>query len=150
MLLSNTCIYGLRASVLLASKHGDKFVTIRELSEELNISFHFLTKVLQQLTKSEILQSYKGPNGGVKLAKKASEITFMDVVISIDGNNIMKECALGMPVCSELKPCPLHDQWTAMKGNILNMMNTVSLDQLAANRHTDTLYNSYIAHARKE
>lgn len=149
MLLSNTCIYGLRAAVLLASKDGDKFVTIRELSDELHISFHFLTKVLQQLTKSEILQSYKGPNGGVKLASPASQITFMDVVISIDGENIIKECALGLRGCGELKPCPLHDQWTAMKENILQMMRDVSLSQLAANRNTDPLEQLAAAHVLK-
>ncbi|MCC5942797.1 MAG: Rrf2 family transcriptional regulator [Balneolaceae bacterium] len=150
MLLSNTCIYGLRASVLLASKEGDKFVTIRELSDELHISFHFLTKVLQQLTKSELLQSYKGPNGGVKLARPASQITFMDVVISIDGENIIKECALGLPGCGELKPCPLHDQWSAMKENILRMMRDVSLKQLAANKNSDPLKQLASVHALKK
>ena len=137
MLLSNTCIYGLRASVLLASKLSDDFVTIRELSDELNISFHFLTKVLQMLTKSGILKSYKGPNGGVKLARPASQITFMDIVESIDGKQIIKECALGLPGCGELKPCPLHDQWSALKENILNMMNHISLEQLASNKASD-------------
>lgn len=135
MLLSNTCIYGLRASVLLASKDGENFVTIRELSDELHISFHFLTKVLQQLTKSELLTSYKGPNGGVKLARPASEITFMDIVVSIDGKNIIKECALGLPGCGEIASCPLHDEWVAMKGSILKMMHSVSLEQLAQSKN---------------
>jgi len=136
MLLSKTCMYGLRASVLLASKSQDEYTTIRELSEELDMSFHFLTKVLQKLTKSELLESYKGPNGGVKLARNAAAITFMDIVISIDGNSIVHECALGLPGCGVLTPCPLHSQWAGMKENILNMMNTISLAELAGN-HKD-------------
>jgi len=136
MLLSKTCIYGLRAAVLLASKKQDEYTTIRELSDELGISFHFLTKVLQKLTKSELLESYKGPNGGVKLARNAASITFMDVVISIDGNSIVHECALGLPGCGVLKPCPLHSQWAGLKENILNMMITISLAELAGN-HED-------------
>lgn len=134
MLLSNTCIYGLRASVLLASKKREDFVTIRELSDELQISFHFLTKVLQQLTKSELLESYKGPNGGVKLARPAGKISFMDVVISIDGEYIVTECALGLPGCGVLKPCPLHDQWSVLKENILTMMSEITLEEMASNR----------------
>ena len=136
MLLSKTCIYGLRASVLLAGKQGTEYVTIRELSDELDISFHFLTKVLQKLTKSELLISYKGPNGGVKLAKSAAKITFMDVVISIDGDSIVHECALGLPGCGVLKPCPLHSQWSGLKENILIMMTSISLADLAGN-HED-------------
>ncbi|MFU8811484.1 MAG: RrF2 family transcriptional regulator, partial [Balneolaceae bacterium] len=64
-MLSKSCTYGLRAAVLLATKEKEVYVTIKELSDELDISFFFLTKVLQQLTKAELLESYKGPNGGV-------------------------------------------------------------------------------------
>jgi len=136
MLLSQTCIYGLRASVLLASKQQSEYTTIRELSDDLDISFHFLTKVLQKLTRSELLESYKGPNGGVKLAKHASDITFMDVVISIDGNSIIHECALGLPGCGIMKSCPLHNQWAVLKENILSMMSNISLEELAGNKKT--------------
>jgi Rrf2 family transcriptional regulator, iron-sulfur cluster assembly transcription factor len=134
MLLSKSCIYGLRASVLLAQKKNDGFITIRELSDELNISFHFLTKVLQELTKSELLESYKGPNGGVKLARPAGKITFMDVVLSIDGDYMIKECVLGLPGCGVMKPCALHDQWSDLKNNILAMMKEFSLEEVANNR----------------
>jgi len=124
-------MYGLRATVFLAKKKQGDYVTIREISDELGISFHFLTKVLQRLTKSELLESYKGPNGGVKLARPAAEITFMDVVISIDGNTIIDDCALGLPGCGILKPCPLHDQWSVLKQNMLKMMRNVTMADIA-------------------
>lgn len=108
MILTKSCIYALRSSVYLAKQHEDFYVTIKELSDELGISFHFLTKVLQQLTKQEILKSYQGPNGGVKLAKDACEITFLEIVQSVDGSHVISECALGLPGCGELAPCPLH------------------------------------------
>lgn len=132
MLLSKTCIYGIRASVLLATKKQSDFITIRELSDELDISFHFLTKVLQKLTRSDLLESYKGPNGGVKLARSASAITFMDIVDSIDGDSLVHECALGLPGCGVLKPCPLHSQWSGLKEDILITMKNISLAELAS------------------
>ncbi len=146
MLLSKTCIYGLRASVLLASKKqgGLEYTTIRELSDELEISFHFLTKVLQKLTKSELLESYKGPNGGVKLARDASSINFMDVVRSIDGDSLIHECALGLPGCGLLKPCPLHDQWSGLKMNIITMMQDITLKDMANNDSTGHLLKNPI------
>ncbi|TVQ01885.1 MAG: Rrf2 family transcriptional regulator [Balneolaceae bacterium] len=131
MILSKSCVYGLRASVYLASKKNDDFITIRKLSGDLNISFHFLTKVLQQLTKAEILESYKGPNGGVKLAKPAHTVSFLDVVISIDGKYMLSECILGLPVCGELKPCPLHGEWSELKDNLRYMMANVTLEDLS-------------------
>ena len=131
MILSKSCVYGLRASVYLASKKNDDFITIRKLSDDLNISFHFLTKVLQQLTKAEILESYKGPNGGVKLAKPAHSVSFLDVVISIDGKYMLSECILGLPVCGELNPCPLHGEWSELKDNLRYMMANVTLEDLS-------------------
>ena len=131
MILSKSCIYGLRASVYLASKKKDDFITIKNLSDDLNISFHFLTKVLQQLTKAEILESYKGPNGGVKLAKPAHSVTFLDVVLSIDGKYMLSECILGLPVCGELNPCPLHDEWHQLKENLRSMMANITLEELS-------------------
>lgn len=132
MPLSKTCIYGIRASVLLAAKKQGDFITIRELSDELDISFHFLTKVLQKLSKSELLESCKGPNGGVKLTRSASEITFMDIIDSIDGDSLVHECALGLPACGVLKPCPLHSQWRGLKEDILITMKNISLAELAS------------------
>jgi Rrf2 family transcriptional regulator, iron-sulfur cluster assembly transcription factor len=134
MLLSKSCIYALRASVLIATKKNDGFITIRELSDELKISFHFLTKVLQEMTKAELLESYKGPNGGVKLARPASKITFMDVVQSIDGDYLIHECVLGLPGCGLLKPCALHDQWSVLKSDIIDMMNEHTLEEIAKNK----------------
>lgn len=139
-MLSKSCLYGLRASVFLASKKSGGYVNIREISNELNISFHFLTKVLQQLTQAQILESYKGPNGGIKLAKPAEKITFIDIVLAIDTNHMFTECILGLPGCGKLKPCPLHDQWSALKEELLEMMEHSTLRELAE-RNTELSYH---------
>ncbi|HCT51303.1 MAG TPA: transcriptional regulator, partial [Balneola sp.] len=66
MLLSKSCVYGLRASIYLASKSDEEFNSIKEMSDKLEISFHFLTKILQQLTAESLMVSYKGPKGGIR------------------------------------------------------------------------------------
>ncbi len=68
--LSKATVYGLRALVFMASeKERTGYVSISEIAERLNISFHFLTKTFQTLTQHGILESYRGPNGGVALTK---------------------------------------------------------------------------------
>jgi Rrf2 family protein len=146
MLISKSSIYALRSAIYLARQDQNCYVTIKELSDELEISFHFLTKVLQELTKREILKSYQGPHGGVKLAKDAGEITFLDIVQSIDGSHTIADCALGLPDCGELTPCPLHEQWSGLKTSLKTMMEQLSVAELAA-RHskqaTDSNQTSY-------
>lgn len=131
MSLSHSCIYGLRASVLLAERQREGFVTIRELSNELDISFHFLTKVLQHLTQAKILESYKGPNGGVKLAKNADDITILEIINSLDKDYAIPKCALGLPIFQNHKACPIHKEWTNLKLKIENMIETVTIRELA-------------------
>lgn len=128
---SRSFIYGLRATVLLAGKQGDGFITIRELSDELDIPFHFLTKVLQRLTHSEILESYKGPNGGVKLNRNAADITIQDIIKSLDKNFTVPECALGFPIFHNHKTCPIHNEWAELRNKIETMIKTITIQELA-------------------
>ncbi|MBN2733018.1 MAG: Rrf2 family transcriptional regulator [Balneolaceae bacterium] len=131
MLLSKSCVYGLRASLFLASNQNSEYVSIKELSKQLDISFHFLTKILQQLTAVDLLKSLKGPNGGVRLSKPGDEITLLDVVVAIDGDDLFQECVLGLPGCGREKPCPLHNIWAATRGDIREMLETNNLLDMA-------------------
>jgi Rrf2 family transcriptional regulator, iron-sulfur cluster assembly transcription factor len=130
MLLSKSCVYGLRAAIYLATNVNGDYVPIKKMSEKLEISHHFLTKILQQLTADDLLDSYKGPNGGVKLKRSADDITLMDVVIAIDGPELLTECALGLPGCGHKNPCPLHDKWATTRDSIRHMLESSSLSQL--------------------
>ena len=131
MLLSKSCVYGLRASLFLASNQNRQYISIKELSEKLDISFHFLTKILQQLTAVDLLESLKGPNGGVRLSKPGDEITLLDVVIAIDGDELFTECVLGLPGCGMEKPCPFHNHWMDTRDDIREMLETNSLAKMA-------------------
>jgi Rrf2 family protein len=112
MILSQKCVYGLRAIMYVAQNNDDGYVSIKKISDNLNISFHFLTKILQVLTQNKIMESYRGPNGGVNLIIPANKITILEIVQLIDGVHIFHKCILGLPTCDDKHPCPLHDQWT--------------------------------------
>lgn len=131
MLLSNACVYGLRASVYLASVSSESYTSITKISEELDISRHFLTKVLQKLTDAGLLESMKGPKGGVKLVHSGDEIMLLEIVAAIDGMDLLTECALGLPGCGTEKPCPIHDKWADTRDEIRKMLGETSLHDLA-------------------
>jgi len=131
MLLSKACVYGLRASLYLASNQNGEYVSIRDMSDQLDISFHFLTKVLQQLSSVGYMESYRGPSGGIRLTEKGKKAALLDVVTAIDGDDLFTECVLGLPGCGSRKPCPLHDQWAETRNAITNMLRETSLTDLA-------------------
>ena len=129
-LLSKTCLYGIRAALFVASVEDRKFVSIRRISSELGISFYFLTKILQTLTHHKIMVSYRGPNGGVSLARSASDITLMELIDIIETENCLNECVLGLKGCGEGVPCPLHDEWSVARDGIKNMFSGTTLAEL--------------------
>jgi Rrf2 family protein len=131
MLLSQACVYGMRASIYLASRNNDSYTSISKISERLDISRHFLTKILQEMTKSDLLESLKGPNGGVKLKQPAESIRLVDVVEAIDGLDVLTECMLGLPGCGNKQPCPVHDKWANIRTQLRNMLESNNLAELA-------------------
>jgi Rrf2 family transcriptional regulator, iron-sulfur cluster assembly transcription factor len=131
MLLSKSCEYGIRATLYLAKLDQPGYVSIRDISDELDISFHFLTKIFQKLTQAGILTSFRGPNGGVALAKPASQIRLVDLVVAIDGPDLFQECILGLPGCGNRKPCPLHKAWATERERLQAMFTGVTLQTTA-------------------
>ena len=126
--LSKSCVYGLRATLYVASFGADrKFVPIREVAGELGLSFHFLTKILQQLTEAGLMESYRGPNGGIALARNAAKLSLMDVVKAIDGDALFGTCVLGLAECSNSHPCPLHDMWGKQRAELAGELKRTTL-----------------------
>ena len=131
MLLSKSCIYGVRASIYLAVYEDQGYTPIKEIANTLNISFHFLTKILQILTKAEIIKSIKGPNGGVALKYPSNKTTVYDIVFALDGTEVFDECVLALPNCSDENPCSLHKIWQRTKEELRTELKSESLNKLA-------------------
>ena len=139
-MLSNSCLYGIRASLLVASMGEDKkYVPIKQISAELGLSFYFLTKILQKLTHHKLMISYRGPNGGVALAKPAGEITLMDMIAAIEPDHTFEDCIMGLKGCGDELPCPLHDQWATVRDQIKAMFENTNLADLGKKIKEDGL-----------
>lgn len=108
-MFSRSCQYALRAVIYLA-RHSEtnKNTGVKEIADTLGIPQQFLAKILQQLSKQNLLSSIKGPNGGFFLSEENLNVTLLQVVECIDGPSILTSCVMGLPNCSTERPCPLH------------------------------------------
>lgn len=131
MLLSKSCIYAIRASIYLAVNRRRTLIPIKEVADTLSISFHFLTKILQILKQENIIDSVKGPNGGVGLLRQPHEISLYDIIIAVDGDAIFEKCILGLPGCSDDNPCPMHHIWRHSKADLTHNIQNETLNALA-------------------
>jgi Rrf2 family protein len=145
-MLSNSCKYGIRAVVYLASRHTRNNIGIREISGDLGLPSPFLAKILQQLARHKILNSVKGPNGGFSLKKKPESITMLDIVKIIDGDNLFKNCLIHEGACNDVrksrKACPVHEDYSVIRSKIDGLFRNKTIADLA--RVADTSDNIFI------
>ncbi|MCB9364920.1 MAG: Rrf2 family transcriptional regulator [Flavobacteriales bacterium] len=132
-MFSKACEYGIKAAIFIAVKsEQESRVSLNEIAKEINSPIAFTAKVLQQLTKSGIVDSVKGPKGGFEIDKnKIVEIKLSKIVSAIDGDAIYKGCGLGFHNCNENKPCPVHHKFKLIRDDLKQMLETTSLLDLS-------------------
>ncbi|MDX1601510.1 MAG: Rrf2 family transcriptional regulator [Salinimicrobium sediminis] len=108
-MLSSSSKYAVNA-VLYLAVHSSQINKIRakEIAEAIKLPSPFLAKLLQTLSRENIVSSSKGPTGGFYLTPEAQQRPLLEVVKIIDGTDRLDECVLGLKKCSSEKPCPVH------------------------------------------
>jgi len=128
-MFSNSCEYGLRAIIFIAQQTTQNHkVSLSTISEEINSPQAFTAKILQKLTRNNIVKSIKGPYGGFEIEKdKLEAITLRDVVDIFDGETIYTRCGLGLTQCNENSPCPVHHKFVKIREELKNMLENTTL-----------------------
>jgi Rrf2 family iron-sulfur cluster assembly transcriptional regulator len=128
VIFSKKCEYGLQAVLYIAAHQRGEVIPSDEIARKLNIPKEFVSKILQSLTESGIVDSKKGKAGGFLLAKDPSGIRLIDIVAAIDGLDIFNNCVLGFPNCNPDNPCPVHSKWGELRTLTYNMLNDETID----------------------
>lgn len=75
MRFSTKTRYGLKAVLILASRHGEGSVSVAQIARAEGISVPYLEQILNALKGKGLVKSVRGPQGGYILSTHPSEIT---------------------------------------------------------------------------
>lgn len=127
-IFSKTCEYAMRAVFFIAHRtaNGGR-VGIKEIASGIDSPEYFLAKILQDLSKRGIIQSAKGPNGGFYLDEISLKKPLAEVVKAVDGDSLFVNCSLGLKYCSEVNPCPLHNEFKEIRNKIYLMLQNTNI-----------------------
>jgi Rrf2 family protein len=131
LFFSRQCEYALQAVLYIALKPQGKMSSIKEMTKKLDIPYHFLGKIMQDLSRKGLLTSLKGPTGGFALGMPAKDMTLFHIVEAIDGVEFTSECVMGFPECSGKNPCALHEQWAGLRDGIYKMLVNKHVAEMA-------------------
>ncbi|TCO72362.1 Rrf2 family transcriptional regulator [Rhodovulum euryhalinum] len=84
MKLSTKGRYAMVALVDLSLQRGDDLVSLAEISKRQDISLPYLEQLFVKLRRAGLVESVRGPGGGYRLARPASEIRVVDVLGAVD------------------------------------------------------------------
>ncbi|MFA6457162.1 MAG: Rrf2 family transcriptional regulator [Bacteroidota bacterium] len=129
--LSKKVEYGLIAIRHIASVNNH-ISTVKEISEKYSIPSDVLAKVMQKLTKGKLITSYQGAMGGYTLARRADEISVMNVISVIEGSQVsITQCFTDEPEsCSIYLNCTIKNPLGKIQHNLEHVFNSMKVSEI--------------------
>ncbi len=127
--LTKKADYGLIALRHLASTN--RTASAKDIADAYHLPVPLLAKVLQKLTKANILRSVSGTNGGYGLARDPGRISALEVVRAIDGPVILTHCFTEHGVCDQSDNCTVREPLRRVHEAILDLLNRFTITDLA-------------------
>ena len=99
--ISEATSLALHAMAYLAVNGGGRSVSAREISGAFSVSEAHLSKVFQRLARVGLVETQRGPGGGMRMARDPEDITLLEIYEAIEGPLSKNTCLLGRPACGD-------------------------------------------------
>jgi len=136
MLYSKTAKYAVLALSEIARHGTDRPLPTHAIADAANVPYPLLAKTLAPLKRAELVVAARGKHGGIRLARPAEEITILDVVLALDGSEMLSDCPLDLEACSCQKQCALHPIWKPARDAVVHFLERTSIQDVADARAT--------------
>ncbi len=130
-MISNSSKYALKAILYLAvNTSEEEKILAKNLSGPANVPQAYLSKLLQELARHNLISSVRGPRGGFYLTEENRKVRLMEIITVIDGDNRLTSCMLSLNKCNDEHPCPLHDLVGDTKTKFIENLEKTTIQNL--------------------
>ena len=130
MRLTRQTNYAIRILMYCAANDG-RLSRIPEIAAAYSVSELFLFKILQPLVEHKLVETVRGRNGGVRLARPAADITLFDVVRVTEENFAMAECfEKDSTDCPLVDSCSLNEALRKALGAFFEVLAGYTIEDL--------------------
>ncbi|WP_411728272.1 Rrf2 family transcriptional regulator [Methyloglobulus sp.] len=126
--------YAVTAMLDLAFHGRDKTVTLKDIAARQTLSLSYLEQLFACLRRVGMVQGVRGPGGGYRLCRDASEINVADIIAAVDEQIDATRCG-GKSNCQGDQTCLTHDLWTGLSTQIKAYLKDISLAELLEKQH---------------
>lgn len=130
--------YGMRCLLQLA-EGDERPMQIRTIAGKEGLSQDYVGKILTRLRRMGLVKSVRGLNGGYILARKPSEITMGEAILSlsekpINIDTLKKDLCGQFPgnrkECIHLQGCNVRQVWSMVMLEVYKKLNSITLESL--------------------
>jgi len=143
-MLNKATKYALRAMVCLVSCNRDKPLGYKSIARQIEAPEQFTAKILQELVRSGLVRSTRGPGGGFVVHESNPDPTLIEVIRVFEGNSLFESCGFGLKHCSDTHPCPLHHEYARIRDQYKQMAEKNRLSDLADRISNGQAYLSHL------
>jgi FeS assembly SUF system regulator len=101
-----------------------------ELAEHAGLELPTVSKLLKPLAHAGLVESFRGSNGGYRLARPAHDISLIEIVEAIEGPVGMTECSGEHSTCELESHCGVRGNWRHINDVVADALRGVSLAQM--------------------
>jgi Rrf2 family transcriptional regulator, cysteine metabolism repressor len=131
--LSSKSEYALLALIALADQfQGSEPLQIRQIAAQQNIPDRYLEQLLATLRRSGLVRSQRGSKGGYMLAREPWQITVLEVMTCIEGNDAVSVREYQTSQTAEKKV--VDDVWKSACDALRTLLQNCTLQDLCEHR----------------
>jgi len=121
--------YGLLVTNELA-KETQQLKKTEDIASAVQLPLTTVRKILQHLVDAKVVESFRGINGGYRLAKPAEDLKIVDVISAIEGPIAITECSVGN-TCNLQQHCRLRENWSYINFLVERVLRQISLADMS-------------------
>lgn len=111
---------------------GGKPALVKDLAAACDIPQPYLAKIVNLLSRRQIVLTQRGVGGGVSLARPPQEITILQVCEALDDPVVQPRCMLGNAECTEDRACPAHQFCVSHRKELAKFLRDTTIADIAA------------------
>jgi Rrf2 family protein len=132
--------YAIRVLLALAKKPPGTRLSTHAIQKMMLVPRAFLLRIIADLSKANLIETYPGPRGGLELSRDPSEINLRTVWEALEGPLVISECVASPEECPLSEGCPVNSLWARIQRLVLAELEDATLTKLAAEAlHLDAL-----------
>jgi Rrf2 family protein len=125
--------YAVRVVLALAKRGEGVRLSTSEIQQEMLIPKAFMARIVAQLSRDGLIDTFPGREGGLMLPRPASQITLKDVVEAFEGPILLSAClqVTGEDDCPFQSSCPVRPKWGRVQVAMMREMASITFEDLA-------------------